>query len=187
MSDATDAAGTAGESSTTGARAASDARAPGAVARLDATGLPLLAARAVLGVTFVVLGARKIGDPVQFLKLIREYALVPDDLPWLLNGMAVALPWLEVWAGALLLLGVFVRGAGATMLLLLGVFTTAILLRALDIHAAGGQAFCDIAFDCGCGSGVEEVCGKLRENAGLLLLTAVPLLSRSRRFCLARR
>ena len=70
------------------------------------------------------------------------------------------------------------------MLLLLAVFSAAILLRALDIHAAGGQAFCAIKFDCGCGSGEEFVCSKLPQNLGLMALCVLTLWSRSRRYCL---
>lgn len=158
----------------------------GALRRLDATGVPLLVARLILGGVFVWLGVNKVADPIGFLKLIREYALIPADMPWLLNGMAVAFPWLEIWCGSLLLLGIAVRGVGASMLLLLGVFSTAILLRALDIHAAGGQAFCAIKFDCGCGTGEEYVCSKLPQNLALMLLAALTIWSHSRRFCLSR-
>ena len=109
-----------------------------ALRRLDATGLPLLLSRLVLGGMFIWLGASKISDPISFLKLIREYGLVPPDMSVVLNGMAVALPWLEIWCGVLLLLGVAIRGAGASTLLLLCIFSFAILLRALDIYATGG-------------------------------------------------
>ena len=95
----------------------------GTLRRIDATGVPLLAARAVLGGMFVWLGTNKIAEPINFLKLIREYGIVPEDMPVLLNGMAVALPWLEIWCGVLLLLGLAVRGVGSSMLLLLAVFS----------------------------------------------------------------
>ncbi|MDG2148817.1 MAG: DoxX family membrane protein [Planctomycetota bacterium] len=158
-----------------------------ALRRLDATGLPLLLSRLVLGGMFIWLGASKISDPISFLKLIREYGLVPPDMSVVLNGMAVALPWLEIWCGVLLLLGVALRGAGASTLLLLCIFSLAILLRALDIYATGGQSFCEIKFDCGCGAGEQFVCAKLPENLGLMLLSFVVLWSKSRRFCLASR
>lgn len=152
--------------------------------RLDATGLPLLLSRLVLGGMFIWLGTSKVSDPISFLKLIREYGIIPADMPVLLNSMAVALPWLEIWCGALLLLGVAIRGAGASLLLLLCVFSSAILLRAIDIYATGGQDFCAIKFDCGCGAGEQFVCSKLPENLGLMLLCFVALWSESRRFCL---
>jgi uncharacterized membrane protein YphA (DoxX/SURF4 family) len=154
--------------------------------RLDDSGWPLLGARLVLGGSFLWLGANKVSDPVAFLKLIREYDLVPVGTPWLLNGMAAVLPWLEIWVGVLLLLGLAVRGAAVVMGLMLVVFTTAITLRALDIQAASELAFCAIKFDCGCGSGEEYVCTKLPQNLGLLCLAGLALWSRSRRYCVGR-
>ena len=62
--------------------------------------------------------------------------------------------------------------------------TAAIFLRTKGIHAAGGQSFCAIRFDCGCGGGEVNACGKMLTNTGLILATLVALFSRSRRFCL---
>ena len=152
----------------------------------DNTSLAVLA-RLVLGAVFIKQGLSKTADPVAFLKLIREYDMVPEGLPWLLNGMAVGLPWLEVLAGALLLAGVAVRGASLALLSLLVVFTTVIALRAFGIQEAEGLAYCDIAFDCGCGSGPVNVCTKLAENAGLLLASLVGVASRSTAWCLRAR
>ncbi|MHC4845194.1 MAG: MauE/DoxX family redox-associated membrane protein [Planctomycetota bacterium] len=150
-------------------------------------GVLLLLARLVLGATLLTMGFAKVGDPVTFLKLIREYGMVPEDWPALLNTMAVTLPWVEVVCGALLVLGVALRGAAATSLLMLIVFTIAIASRAAGMHADGVEAsFCDIHFDCGCGGGDVFVCSKLAENAGLLLAGLVALVSRSRALCLKR-
>lgn len=157
---------------------------PGFVARLDASGWLLLVARLVVGPTFVLMGLAKVRDPVAFLKLVREYGLVPDDMPWMLNGIAVGLPWLEVTCGVLLLAGIAVRGTSLALSGLLAVFTAAIALRALGIHESDGVPFCSIAFDCGCGGGVVAVCSKLPQNLGLLVLSLGALLSRSRRYCL---
>lgn len=147
----------------------------------------LLVARLVVGGLFVKQGLSKVDDPVAFLKLIREYELVPEGLPWLLNGMAVGLPWLEVLAGALLVLGIAVRGTCLTLLALLAVFTSAIALRAVGIQESEGLAFCEIAFDCGCGSGAVNVCNKLAENTGLFVLALVGLLTPATGLCLRAR
>jgi uncharacterized membrane protein YphA (DoxX/SURF4 family) len=144
-------------------------------------------ARWVLGGVFVYLGAAKIADPVGFLKAVRQFGIVADTSPTLLNPMAALLPWLEVWCGLLLVLGVAVRGTALALLTLLVVFTWAITLRARDLHAAEGIAFCSIAFDCGCGTGIVNACRKLAENAGLILLGLTVLVSRSGRLCLRRR
>lgn len=155
-----------------------------ALARVLRGDAALVLARLVLGPTFLIMGQAKIADPVAFLKLVREYDLVPTSMPWLLNVLAVGLPWLEVACGALLLLGVALRGTALTVLGMLVTFTAAIVLRALSIQAADGVAFCSIAFDCGCGSGEVFVCSKIPQNLGLMVLAAVALASRSRRFCL---
>ncbi|GJM20243.1 MAG: hypothetical protein DHS20C15_01580 [Planctomycetota bacterium] len=129
----------------------------------------LLITRLVLGGLFLWMGAQKISDPVVFLKLIREYEMLPERPPLALNSVAVMLPWLEVLCGGLLVLGVAVRGAALVVFGMLAVFSTAILLRALQIQSAEEIAFCAVAFDCGCGAGPQPVCNKLLQNAGLLL------------------
>ena len=155
--------------------------------RWDASGIPLLVARLVLGATFVWLGALKAGDPVQFLKLLRQYELVSESNPMLLNVFAAVVPWLEMWCGLLLLLGVAVRGTAVTVLALLTTFLVAIAVRGAALARQGGTPLCAVAFDCGCGSGIENVCSKLLQDCALWLLAWVALLSRSRRFCLQRR
>ena len=157
------------------------------LARWDASGLPLMLARLAVGAAFIVMGALKVDDPVAFLKLVRTYEMVPDEPAWLLNGIAATLPWLEIWCGALLVAGLWIRGAATVLLVLLVVFTVALTRRALAIGEAEQLAFCAIAFDCGCGTGEVNICRKLTENAGLLALSCVALVSRSRRWCLSSR
>ena len=62
------------------------------------------------------------------------------------------------------------------------IFTFVIAIRAMGIHQAGGIAFCDIAFDCGCGGGPQEVCTKLPENVGLWFASLIAFISTSNRF-----
>lgn len=145
--------------------------------------LPLIA-RLVVGLTFLSMAASKIGDPVVFLKLLREYAMLPEQPPWMLNGTAVVLPWLELLCGALLVLGVAVRGTALLLAGMLAVFSVAILIRALDVQAAEQLAFCAVAFDCGCGGGPQPICRKLLENGGLLLASLVVLLAGHGRWAL---
>ena len=70
-------------------------------------------ARWVLGAVFLHMGLNKALHPVDFLKLLRQYDFVQSSL--LLNSMAAALPWFEVFCGLLLLLGVAVRGTALTL------------------------------------------------------------------------
>ena len=159
-------------------------RSPSLLRRLDDTHVPMLLARLIVGGYFAYLAVQKIADPVDFLKDIREYNLLPESVPLLFNLTAVTLPWIEVLCGLLLVAGLCVRGSASVILALMIFFTTAIFIRALGVYGQGGTAFCAIEFDCGCGSGVINICNKLATNLSLTGLTVIALLSRSRRFSL---
>jgi uncharacterized membrane protein YphA (DoxX/SURF4 family) len=137
-------------------------------------------ARAVLGAVFVYMGLSKALEPVEFLKMVRQYEAVQS--PVLLNCIAAALPWFEAICGGLLLAGIAVRGAALILIGLLVPFTWMVLHRALAMDAA--IPFCAIKFDCGCGSGEVPVCRKLVENALLIVFSAWLLFGRGRRFCI---
>lgn len=139
-----------------------------------ASGHASLAARAVLGAVFLYLGVTKALDPVGFLKLVRQFDLLP---PLALNFVAAVVPWCEIAFGALLLTGRLARGTALVSLLLLVGFTAAIIFRAVALHRTGTAAFCSLRFDCGCGTGEVLVCLKLLENAGLCLLATLILLA----------
>ena len=120
-------------------------------------------------------------------KLIEEYHMFPEFAWPLLNLTAVAMPWVEVLCGVMLILGIGVRGAAGLLLALLLVFTTMIIIRGLRIYHAGAvPAFCAIKFNCGCGGGDVLICHKIPENLTLILLAVIALLSKTKRFCLAR-
>ena len=152
--------------------------------RADRTGIPLLVARAAIGVLFIYMGLQKIFQPFDFLRLMRQYQALPGGY-WM-NSVAVILPWIEMVCGAALLLGVAVRGAGLISAGMLAAFTPLIYARGLELyHAAEGTlTFCQVNFDCGCGAGEVFLCGKLAENVGLFVLALIAVVSRSRRFCL---
>jgi uncharacterized membrane protein YphA (DoxX/SURF4 family) len=128
------------------------------------------------------MGLSKALHPVEFLKLVRQYDVVHQPLP--LNLIASTLPWLEIFCGVLLLLGVAVRGAALVVVLMLVPFTILVLLRALHLQELNHLPFCAIKFDCGCGAGEVFICRKLAEN---VLLTAVSIgliVRRENRLCL---
>jgi uncharacterized membrane protein YphA (DoxX/SURF4 family) len=147
---------------------------------------PMLIARCVLGPMFIYYGVHKIGDPVDFLKQLKQYELLPLDPPIFMNLTVVALPWIEILCGLFLIFGFWLRGSALTVLTMLVVFTTAIAIRTIGIYQQGGQGFCDIAFDCGCGSGVIVICKKLAINTSLIIMSAIPLVSKSRLFAVDR-
>lgn len=132
--------------------------------------------RWLLGGLFLYMGLNKALHPVDFLKLVRQYELVQD--PLLLNSIAAALPWFEVFCGLLLVAGVAVRGSALMLFLMLVPFTAVVFHRALDIHTALAIPFCAVKFDCGCGTGEVLICRKLIENGILLLLSGWLLMGR---------
>lgn len=154
--------------------------------RLDEFTIPLpTLIRLFLGGLFLYMGIDKIGHPVEFLKQIRLYEMLPEHPPYYLNATAIVLPWLEVLCGVALVLGVWIRGAALQIAIMLCAFTPAIFIRAIAIQNAEGTPFFEIEFDCGCGSGVVVIWQKLLKNSGLLLLAVFALLSCSRRLTLA--
>jgi uncharacterized membrane protein YphA (DoxX/SURF4 family) len=139
-------------------------------------------ARWLLGAVFLYMGLSKALHPVDFLKLLRQYDLTQSSL--LLNSMAAALPWFEVFCGLLLLAGIAVRGTTLTLMVMLVPFTGLVLHRALAVQSALAISFCAVKFDCGCGNGAEFICRKLLENFLLILLAAWLLAGHGRRLSL---
>lgn len=139
-------------------------------------------ARWLLGAAFLYLGTSKALHPVEFLKLMRQYDITQNAL--LLNSIAAALPWFEVFCGLLLLAGVAVRGTALMLTVMLVPFTLLVLHRALLLQAAQHIPFCAVKFDCGCGTGAEFICRKLLENLLLVVLSAWLLSGRGHQFSL---
>ena len=93
--------------------------------------IPLL--RVVLGVLFVSVSIEKIADASAFATSISGYRIVTGDVALL---AATILPWVELLCGCGLLFGLFVRGSSFLVLIMLAVFTIAVLSalwRGLDI------------------------------------------------------
>jgi uncharacterized membrane protein YphA (DoxX/SURF4 family) len=141
-----------------------------------------LVGRWCLGLLFIQMGLNKALHPVDFLKLVREYDMVSN--PLLLNSIAGALPWFEVFCGVLLVIGVAVRGTAVLLISMLVPFTLVVIRRALSLAATKGIAFCAVKFDCGCGNGEVYICGKVLENSGLILLSLWLLAGYGRQLCL---
>jgi putative oxidoreductase len=138
-------------------------------------------ARWLLGALFVYMGLSKAMHPDDFLKLVRQYQMTAN--PLVLNSIAAALPWFEVFCGLLLMAGIAVRGTALVLLVLLVCFTLAVLRRALSIASAQGLPFDAVKFDCGCGNGEVFAWHKLLENSLLILLSLWLLAGRGRKLC----
>ena len=96
-----------------------------------------LAARWILGLTFVYASLHKILAPADFAKIVYGYGLFPEIL---INLIAITIPFLELVTGLALIIGIYSRSAAITIngLLLAFIFV-------LSINLIRGHEF-----DCGC-------------------------------------
>ena len=97
--------------------------------------IPLFAliCRLTLAIIFFYAGVEKILYPQEFAVAIYNYQLLPD---YVINLLAIFLPWLEVLIAASLVIGIYTRGAALLSSLLFLIFATALtinLVRGLDI------------------------------------------------------
>ncbi|HEU4520696.1 MAG TPA: MauE/DoxX family redox-associated membrane protein [Thermoanaerobaculia bacterium] len=90
-----------------------------------------------LGAIFVAAALPKIADPPGFAHMIYNYRILPGPL---VNISALVMPWLELLAGAALILGVWKTAARNIIAALLVVFLIAITFNLMR----------DNAIDCGC-------------------------------------
>ncbi len=96
-----------------------------------------LVLRVLLGAYFVYASIDKIAQPAAFARIVYEWQAAG---PVLSNLMAVTLPWVELLAGGLLILGVWKREAALVIALLLAVFLVAagsVLARGIDVLNCG--------------------------------------------------
>lgn len=86
-----------------------------------------------LGVIFVYAGFVKIADPLGFALALYNYHILPA---WVINPLAICLPWVEVIIGTALLAGIMIPGGALVVNSMLAIFAVAIgisLIRGLDI------------------------------------------------------
>lgn len=86
---------------------------------------PALVFRFYLGGLFVYASMYKINYPLVFAETIANYQIVPEIM---VNLTAVFLPWLELTAGVMLILGIRARAAAAVITGLMAVFTVAVIV-----------------------------------------------------------
>lgn len=103
-----------------------------------------LLARLVLGGALLVAGGLKVGNPRGSARAVQAYEVLPFEVA---EYVGIALPWIEVIVGALLVLGLFVRVNALLGTLLMAVFVVGIA----QAWARG------LTIDCGCFGGGGEV------------------------------
>jgi uncharacterized membrane protein YphA (DoxX/SURF4 family) len=96
-----------------------------------------LAARWILGFTFIYASLHKIISPADFAKIVYGYDLFPAMF---INLIAIVIPFVELVAGLALILGVYPRSAAIIINVLLLAFITALAINLIRGHE----------FNCGC-------------------------------------
>lgn len=129
----------------------------------------LLLFRLALGGLFVYAGIVKALEPLEFAQNIRNYDLVGRSLAFI---AAIVLPWLEIVAGALLIAGLWKRGAALAISGLLVFFialTVVTMIRGLDV-------------DCGCFGAIDRKAGLgvIIEDLAMLYLGVCVLFERAK-------
>lgn len=131
-------------SNTTGAQAAADG-----VPREQsfAAGAGLFVLRMMIASIFIFSGIVKLGyvpgwgDPRGFATAVYEFKILHFDL---IPLATFAIPWMEVFAGVLLVFGLMSRGAArilATLIVIFGLAMVTVLARGMDINCScfGGK------------------------------------------------
>jgi len=128
-----------------------------------------------LGAIFLYAAYDKILHPADFARIVYHYQLVGPSQhvgPWAPNLLAVALPWLEVVVGLMLVTGLWRREAAtvsAGLLLVFVVAVSAALLRGIDIENCG----CFSVTGEGRAAGIKLILGDLLMLGAALLLAFV--------------
>ena len=108
---------------------------------LDVVGLVV---RLFLGVVLIYAGATKVGHPLTAQRAVQAYEIFPDGLA---NTIGLALPFLEIILGVLLVLGLFTRPAAIVATVLMVAFI-------IGISQAWARG---LTIDCGCFGGGGEI------------------------------
>lgn len=95
------------------------------------------ALRCLLGIIFIYASLHKIAAPAEFAKIIYGYGLFPH---FSINLIAIVVPFLELFTGLALVMGIYPRSAAAVIGTLLLLF-----ILAISINLIRGYEF-----DCGC-------------------------------------
>jgi uncharacterized membrane protein YphA (DoxX/SURF4 family) len=96
-----------------------------------------LAARLILGVTFIYASYNKILAPAEFAKLVYGYDLFPHET---INLISITIPFIELISGIALITGIYTRAAALIIIGMLIAFIISISINVIRGHE----------FDCGC-------------------------------------
>ena len=102
-----------------------------------------LAARWILGVTFIYASYHKIISPAEFANIVYGYDLFPEIF---IHLIAIVIPFIELIAGSALIIGLYPRSAAIIINGLLLAFIIALTINLIRSHE----------FDCGCFSAAQS-------------------------------
>jgi len=124
--------------------------------------LPLLILRLSLGAIFIYAAVGKIADPARFAGDIAAYRLLPV---FMVNILAMVLPYIEILTGLGLVIGIWIDAASAIASVLVTIF----IISALSAMARG------LNIECGCFtlSGAGKVGWDLIARDILMLTAAI--------------
>ncbi len=87
-----------------------------------------LSARLILGGVFIYASIDKIAYPKEFASIVMRYQILPEKLA---IYFAFLLPWIELFLGIFVILGIFVRESAISLSFLVLIFMIAIMIRSL--------------------------------------------------------
>ncbi len=119
-----------------------------------------LALRIYIGWIFIDAGLSKIPDPAIFAENVANYRIIPY---FGLNLVAIFLPWLEMFCGFFLIIGLRIKATSTLISILLSLFTIFIVINVLR----------GVKMTCGCFDTVGDPIGwkKVIQNIIWLLMT----------------
>ena len=89
--------------------------------------------RLIIGFVFIYASIYKLANPDDFAKNIANYKILPF---FLINIVAIILPWMEIILGLFIIFGLFIKASSYMISVIMTVFTLLVLLtilRGIDI------------------------------------------------------
>lgn len=122
-----------------------------------AIGWLTLPCRLVLGGLFVFAGVLKLMSPQDFANAIAGFKIFTGEREHFIPFLTYAIPWTEVVAGFLLVIGAWTRSAALILSLMLAAFIAGIL----------GVIFRGLDTKCSCFGKIEWPCSAINPNGGV--------------------